>query len=136
MKRLVAVGSLLAFALTAFAQSTDEQKVLIPALKQVHRTYMSPDEFAKYKGAYDLSNGKTLYLVRRATRLFARVDEQSEHEITSAGTDKFQALDGKMVMELAFAQDDSVSGQLSYVDEMPAVAGLAPQLVTIQFAAR
>jgi hypothetical protein len=136
MKRLVAAGSLLAFALTAFAQSTGDQTVLVPGLKSVERSYMSPDEFSKYKGAYDLSNGKTLHLIRRHTRLFARVDEQSEHEITRSGNGRFQALDGKMDMQLVFADDESVSGQLSYVDERPAMAGLAPQLIQIQFASR
>jgi hypothetical protein len=135
MKRLVATGCLFALALTAYAQST-EQKVLIPASKEVQRTYMSPDEFGKYKGAYDLSNGKTLYLIRKAARMYARVDEQSEHEITRAGNGKFQALDGKMWMELVWANDDSVSGSLNYIDEAPSVAGLEPKVISIQFASR
>lgn len=136
MKRIVAAGSLFALALTAFAQSTAEQKVIIPASKEVQRTYMSPEDFAKYKGAYELSNGKTLYLTRRQTHLFAKVDDQSEHEIYRSGTGKFDAPDGKMSMELRFAADDSVSGELTYVDETPAVAGLAPQVISIQFASR
>jgi hypothetical protein len=136
MKRLVAVGSLFAFALTAFAQSSGEPKVMVPASKEIQRTYMSPDDFGKYKGAYSLSNGKTLYLVRKATRLFARVDEQSEHEITRSGSGKFQALNGKMWMELVFAPDDSVGGSLSYIDESATVAGVAPKITSIQFAAR
>ena len=135
MKRLVATGCLFALALTAFAQSTD-QKVLIPASKEVSRSYMSPDEFSKYEGAYDLSNGKTLYLVRKASRMFARVDEQSEHEITRAGNGKFQALDGKMWMELVWAHDDSVGGSLNYVDDSPSVAGLDPKVLSIRFASR
>jgi len=136
MKRIVAAGSLFALALTAYAQSTAEQKVLIPAAKEVQRTYVSADEFAKYKGAYELSNGKTLYLVRKHTRLFARVDEQSEHEIYRAGTGKFQAPDGMMAVDLVFADDDSVSGHLTYVDESPRTAGLAPQVISIEFASR
>lgn len=136
MKQIVAVGSLFALAITAFAQSSAEQKVLIPASKEIQRTYMAPEDFAKYKGAYDLSNGKTLYLIRRQTHMFAKVDDQSEHEIYRTGTGKFDAPDGKMSMELNFAADESVSGQLSYVDESPAVAGLAPQVINIQFASR
>ena len=135
MKRLVAAGSLFALALTAFAQSTGEQQVLVPASKAAQRLYMSPSEFEQYKGAYDLSNGKTLYLVRRAARMFARVDEQTSHEIKYTGHGSFEATDGKMSMNLVFA-DDSVSGQLSYVDESPAVAGLAPKLVNIQLASK
>ena len=135
MKRLVATGCLFALALTAYAQST-EQKVLIPASKEVQRTYMSPDEFSKYKGAYDLSNGKTLYLIRKATRMYAQVDDQSAHEITRAGNGQFQALDGKMWMELVWANDDSVSGSLNYVDEAPSVAGLEPKVISIRFASR
>lgn len=136
MKRLVAAGSLLAFALTAYAQSTGDQTVLVPASKAIQRSYMSPDEFNKYKGSYDLSNGKTLYLIRKHTRMFARVDEQSEHEITRSGNGEFLALDGKMSMNLVFAPDESVSGQLSYIEESPAVAGVAPKLIQIQFASR
>ena len=135
MKRLVATGCLFALALSAYAQST-EQKVLIPASKEVQRSYMSPDEFSKYNGAYDLSNGKTLYLIRKATRMYARVDEQSEHEITRAGNGKFQALDGKMWMELVWANDDSVSGSLNYVDESPSMAGLDSKVISIRFASR
>ena len=137
MKRLVAAGSLLAFALTAYAQSTGDQTVLVPAAKSVVRTYIAPDEFSKYKGAYDLSNGKTLWLIRKQTRIYAKVDDQSEHEITRTGSGKFAALDGKMAMELKFADDDSVSGHLSYVDEsMPAIAGVAPTVIEMQFASR
>ncbi len=135
MKRLVATGCLFALALTAYAEGSD-QTVLIPASKEVQRSYMSPDEFSKYKGAYDLSNGKTLYLIRKATRMYARVDEQSEHEITRAGNGKFQALDGKMWMELVWANDDSVGGSLNYVDEAPATAGLEPKVISIRFASR
>jgi len=135
MKRLVATGCLFALALTAYAQSTD-QTVLIPASKEIQRTYMAPSEFSKYRGAYDLSNGKTLYLIRKATRMYARVDEQSEHEITRAGNGKFQALDGKMWMELVWANDDSVSGSLNYVDESPSMAGLDSKVISIRFASR
>lgn len=138
MKRLVLTGSLCALALTAFAQNTSEQKVVVPASKEaaLQRSYMSPEDFARYKGAYSLSNGKTLYLIRKATRMYARVDEQSEHEITRSGRGKFQALDGKMWMALDFASDDSVSGELNYIDESPSVAGLGGTLVSVQFAAR
>jgi len=137
MKRLVAAGSLIAFALTAYAQSTGDQTVLVPAAKAVVRTYITPDEFNQYKGAYDLSNGKTLWLVRKQLRIYAKVDDQSEHEITRTGNGKFAALDGKMAMELVFAPDDSVSGHLSYVDEsMPAIAGVAPTVIEMQFASR
>lgn len=135
MKRLVATGCLFALALTAFAQSS-EQKVLIPASKEVQRTYMSPDEFNKFKGSYDLSNGKTLYLIRKATRMYAQVDDQTAHEITRAGNGQFQALDGKMWMELVWANDDSVSGSLNYVDEAPLTAGLEPKVISIRFASR
>ena len=136
MKRIVATGCAFALALSAFAQSSGEQTVLIPASKEVQRTYISPVEFSIYKGAYDLSNGKTLYLIRKQTRMYARVDDQTEHEITRTGRGKFQALDGKMSMELVLAPDDSVSGQLSYVDETPAIAGVAPRIISIQFASR
>lgn len=137
MKRLVAAGTLFALALTAFAQSTGEQTVVVPASKEaIKRTYMAPGDFLRYQGAYDLSNGKTLYLIRKATRMFARVDEQAAHEITSTGRDRFQALDGQMDMVLNVAIDDKVSGHLTYVDESPVVAGLPPRLVTIQIASR
>ncbi|WP_342117583.1 hypothetical protein [Pseudoduganella sp. OTU4001] len=132
MKRLVAAGCLFALAMSATAQSSGDQKVVIPASKdaQIQRNYMSPQDFAQYKGSYDLSNGKTLYLVRKQTRLYARVDEQTEHEITRAGYGKFQALDGTMSMHLVFAPDDSVSGELSFIDEQQRVAAGQPLQVT------
>lgn len=139
MKRLVAAGCLIALAMSANAQSSGDQKVVIPASKdtQVQRQYMAPQDFAKYKGSYDLSNGKTLHLTRKYTRLYAKVDEQTEHEITRAGDGKFQALDGTMSMHLVFAPDDSVSGELSYIDEQQRVAAGQPLQVTrIRFASR
>lgn len=138
MKRLAAAGCLLAFALTATAQSSGEQQVVVPASKaHVQRTYMAPGDFAQYKGAYDLSNGKILHLTRKQTRMYARVDQQTEHEITRAGPGKFQALDGSMSMHLVFAPDDSVSGELSYIDEEQRVAaGLPLQVTRIRIASR
>lgn len=139
MKRLVAVGSLFALALTAFAQSSGDQKVMVPALKdtQIQRSYMSPGDFARYKGSYELSNGKTLYLTRKATRMYAQVDEQTPHEITGSSNGKFQALNGNMSMHLVLAADDTVSGELHYIDEaQKSVAGLPLQATHVRFAAR
>lgn len=140
MKRLVAMGSLFALAITAFAQSSGEQQVVVPASKGavLQRTYMAPGDFAQYKGAYDLSNGKTLYLERKATRMYARVDQQTTHEITRSGNGKFRSLDGNsMEIHLVFAPDDSVSGELSYIDEQQrTISGLAPQVTRIRLASR
>ena len=138
MKRLAAAGCLLAFAMTAIAQSSGEQQVVVPASKaQLQRTYMAPGDFAQYKGSYDLSNGKTLHLTRKQTRMYARVDQQTEHEITRAGHGRFQALDGRMAMHLVFAPDDTVHGELSYIDEDQRVAaGQALQVTHIRIASR
>ncbi len=136
MKHLVATASLFALALTSWAQSTADQQVVVPASKAVQRSYMPADDFARYKGAYDLSNGKTLYLIRKATRMYAMVDQQTMHEITPTARDTFHALDGTMSMNLVRADDDSVSGHLSYIDEAPAVAGLRPQPTQIRVALR
>jgi hypothetical protein len=136
----VAVAGLFALAITAFAQSTGEQQVVVPAAKAtvLQRTYMAPGDFARYKGQYDLSNGKTLYLERKATRLYARVDQQSTHEITPLARGKFRSLDGNsMAMHLVIADDETVSGELSYIDESQRpVAGMAPQVTRIRFASR
>lgn len=139
MKRLVAVSSLFALALTAFAQTSGDQQVVVPALKeaQIQRSYMSPGDFARYNGSYELSNGKTLYLTRKATRMWAQVDEQTPHEITGSSSGKFQALNGNMAMHLVFAADDTVSGELHYIDEtQKSVAGLPLQATHVTFAAR
>ncbi|WP_374585857.1 hypothetical protein [Pseudoduganella sp.] len=137
MKRLVAACSLFALAFTAFAQSSGDQKVVVPALKeaQIQRSYMSPSDFARYKGSYELSNGKTLYLTRKATRMYAQVDEQTPHEIIGSTNGKFQALNGNMAMHLVIASDDTVSGELHYIDEAQKVAGL-PLVTHVRFAAR
>ena len=137
MKRLVAACSLFALAFTAFAQSSGDQKVVVPALKeaQIQRSYMSPGDFARYKGSYELSNGKTLYLTRKATRMYAQVDEQTPHEIIGSTNGKFQALNGNMAMHLVIASDDTVSGELHYIDEAQKVAGL-PLVTHVRFAAR
>jgi hypothetical protein len=136
MKHLVATASLFALALTAWAQNTGEQQVVVPASKAVQRSYMPADDFARYKGAYELSNGKTLYLVRKATRIYAMVDQQTMHEITRTARDTFHALDGTMSMNVVRDDDDTVSGHLSYIDEAPAVAGLPPQSTRVEVALR
>jgi hypothetical protein len=68
--------------------------------------------------------------------MYARVDEQGEHEITRSGNGQFLALDGKMWMELVWDNGNSVSGSLNYVDESPSVAGLEPKVISIRFASR
>lgn len=137
MKWLVAAGSFGMLALAAFAQGTDDQQVLVAASKEaIKRAYISPQEFDKYKGEYDLANGKTLYLTRKTTRTYARVDDQAEHEITCTGTGKFQAIDGQMSMQLVLAAGYTVSGELRYVDEDRKAAGLPEQMTHIRFASR
>jgi len=137
MKRLVAAGGFFALALTASAQNTD-QTVVVPASKEatLQRVYTSPEDFRLYKGEYSLSNGKALHLTRQGARMYARVDQQPEHEIIRTGEGKFLALDGKMSMQIAWDGPGSVSGELSYIDESRPVAGLPPARITISLASR
>lgn len=137
MKRLVAAGGLLVLVAAAYAQSTVNQQVVVPAYKAtLKRIYTPPDDFRQYKGDYALSNGKTLTLSRQHTRMYARIDQQAEHEIVRTGEGKFQALDGQMSMDLAWSGTDSVSGELTYVDESPTVADVPPRVVTLHLANR
>lgn len=131
----------LAFSILALplqAQNTVE-RVVIPPLKnvEINRHFTSAEDFQKYKGSYELSNGKDLTLRRATTRMYARVGSQTEHEIVRTGRGVFSALDRTMHIQLNLDEPGEVTGSLTYIDEeMQKLGGLSPEEAVVTTAMR
>lgn len=123
-----AFGALLgALALTATAQTPDT--VRIPATGQhfvlpEHPYHLSEADLYTYKGDYDLSNGKTLYLSRRGYTLYAEVGNEGRHRLVAAAAGKFVALDRQLEMELNEHDDGTITGTLTMVVPSSQVSGV------------
>lgn len=121
MKKLVLISLLSLVSMTATAQTapSDETATIIGAMPrielptQIHR--MDSDEFYKFRGSYDLSNGKTLSLYNRGLKMYGAVDNQERHEIVATSANAFVALDRQMKMRIDFHDDGSVGGELVMV---------------------
>jgi hypothetical protein len=137
MKLYLAAAGLCMLAAGAAAQTGTgaEQSVVVPAQKQItaERRLISPQEYYQYQGAYALSNGQTLTLSRGAVRLYAQIGQQPRQEIHWQGDGRFSSADGSLAMNIAWTDDDTATGELSY---MPRMAGTQALHFTLSLAAR
>jgi len=122
MKTWILAGTLGVCALLANAQSLpDSQTVVIPGGRlqtielPAHRHFMNAQEFAPFRGGYELANGQVLYL-RNASSIgafmYARIDNQEEHRIIASSSDSFVALDQQLAMRIDLRDDGSVGGEV------------------------
>lgn len=121
MKKLILISILSALSLAATAQSasdTDtvtisgaEQKITLPS----NYSKMWPEDFYAYKGSYDLSNGKSLFVFSRGSKMYAQVEDQPGHEIVAATSNTFVALDKQLKMTIDLHDNGDVSGELLMV---------------------
>lgn len=122
----------------AWAQS-DAGQVIIPALKnaEIKPVRIELLDFDLYKGTYELSNGKSMELWRkRSGRMYARVANQSIHEIIATSEGTFVALDRSMHMQLEYDRG-YFNGTMSYVDEdRQKAAGPSGESAVVQVALR
>lgn len=140
MKKLILASLLGTSALFAFAQTAPDT-VTVPghALRIDAPTsirHMDKDEFYRFKGAYDLSNGQTLSLTRGATRMYAEIDDQGKHEIVATGQGEFVALDRQLKMTLEPQDDNDMRGELLMMVPAKAMADGTlgqPQLLVASF---
>ncbi|SFU73076.1 hypothetical protein [Pseudoduganella namucuonensis] len=79
-------------------------------------------DFGMYQGAYDLANGKTLYLVAQGKRMYAQIDDGDRHELAAAPRGAFVALDRQMRMRFERLDSGELGGEL-LLARTPEVAG-------------
>lgn len=139
-------GVLLAIAasLATTAEITPaEETVNIPAPAQTielpaRRYHMARQDFDEFRGAYDLSNGQTLYLTHSGISMYAEIDHQGTHRIVAASPNSFVALDRQLKMHIDWKEDGTVGGELTMVVPRKQIAGsaAAPQQEVIVYAFR
>jgi len=120
MRTLVSALILLALPLSATAQApapTESVTVTGSAytIDLQGTRIMFPDEFYKFTGSYDLSNGKTLSLYNRGYKKFATLDGEVAHEIVATSSNSFVALDRQLKMKILIGAYGDVSGELYMV---------------------
>lgn len=114
MKRLL-IPTLLGFlALAATAQTQPDSEVRIRGSQievpaQPFRMWQS--DFDVYAGEYDLSNGETMKLISRGTKMYAEIGDRPRTEVLAAKHNEFVAIDRQFKMTLARHWDD-VSGEV------------------------
>jgi len=116
MKNLVLILIASMCSLAAMAQTAPDNGAVtitaplrIDAPSQYHR--MHPDEYYDYLRSYDLSNGMTLNLFGRGTKIYAEVGEQGRHELVATAQNVFVAMDQQLKMTINLHGDDA-SGEL------------------------
>jgi hypothetical protein len=134
MKKSILATLLGAFALAtlplASAQTmpaAQDDTVTIPAPSAIAAPgpgrYMDPVEFGHYKGGYSLSNGQTLMLTRRGTRMYAEIEDQGAHQIVVTAPDTFVALDRQLQVRFEFDSLGDVGGEVLMMVPSRGVAG-------------
>ncbi|MGK5080837.1 hypothetical protein [Janthinobacterium sp. HLX7-2] len=120
----------LAVASTAATAQTlpPEQTVTVPGRSlrievPEHPRYMMREDFKKFVGAYDLSNGDTLQLRLAGAVMYARIGNQEEHRIVATDHNAFVALDRQLRVRIDHNDDGSVGGELVMVVPSQNVAG-------------
>lgn len=120
MRRLVSGLILLALSLAATAQpqsTTESVTVTGPAntIDLQGQRMMTQEEFYKFTGSYDLSNGRTLSLFTRGATKFAALDGEERHAIVATSSNSFVALDKQLKMRIEQGTNGDVSGELYMV---------------------
>jgi hypothetical protein len=80
---------------------------------------MQPDEFGKYVGSYELSNGKSLSLFLRGQKKYAMIDDEAMHEIVATRANTFVAKDQQLMMTIDRKEDGDAGGEVLFVTAQP-----------------
>lgn len=130
MKKLAFISALGALALAggAFAQTGGSETVTIsgPAHKieiPERHSHMWPEDYRNYQGGYSLSNGKTLSISARGTRMYAEVDDMGKHELVATAANTFVSKDKKLEMTISLHENGEPTGELYMM--VPAAAPVA-----------
>jgi hypothetical protein len=138
----LATVALLIVAPVAQAQEQDTISVPVPANElridlPDHHKKMWPNDYEAYKGAYTLSNGKTLSIVGRGSNMYAYVDNDRHHKIAAVGPNTFVALDRQLKMQINLRDGGEPDGWVTMV--VPAQRLSSGEIVpekTVSFAMR
>lgn len=139
MKRYILfsiLGALPFVASTQTAPEVDTVTIVRPAYTitlpgQIYR--MPLDQFAEYRGMYDLSDGQTLSVYNRGRIMYAGFVGKGGHEIVATGPDTFVARDKMLKMRIENHMNGEVSGEVYYVVPGAMQAGSAERIVMAQF---
>ena len=75
----------------------------------VSRVHMNDDQFAGFKGQYQLSNGKVLTVSSNNTRYFAQIDGQRAVEIVPTSDKSFMSANSGIALTFAVHPDGFAS---------------------------
>jgi hypothetical protein len=106
------------------ATSSETQSVTIGAMSPKYDVtqgvrQMSPDEFGKYTGSYDLSNGKSLSLFSRGLKKYAVIQGEARHEIVATRGNTFVSTDKQLKMTIDKLDNGDAKGELLIASAQP-----------------
>jgi hypothetical protein len=139
MKKFVLLTLLGAMTLTSVAQTaTKDETVTISGSKaeMMHATRsMSPSEFGRFTGSYELSNGNSLALFSRGLKKFAALHGEAWHEIVATSDNSFVAKDHQLKLDIYREDDGTVHGDLYLPRDVAQTADnqAGQQLVKVAF---
>lgn len=139
MKATLLTALLCVLPLAAGAQSTEsrDSTVRVPAPWSIdlpdHALGMVLTNFDSYQGAYDLSDGRVLYLTSRGHAMYAQIGDQDKVRVVGATADSFVAVDRSLKLSLNHRMDGEVRGDVLYIPHSSALAGLPVKPVLLTF---
>ena len=133
MKKLAFVAAIGALAMAggAYAQSGDSDSVTIsgPAHKieiPDGNSQMRPENYYDYQGGYNLSNGKTLVISSRGSKMYAEVGDMGRHEMVATARNTFVAKDKKLEVTIDLHANAEPTGVLYMMVPVTAQEVVAP----------
>lgn len=111
MKKLVLFLAACSFSFSASAQ-TPSEAVTITANPAAASYRMTQQDFAHYKGVYDLSNGQTLALYNRSGQMYVELGDQERRTIVATGTNSFTTADKQLRMRIELQANGEVRGEV------------------------
>ena len=133
---LILTASVLLLVSTQTAMAADVVVISGKKADVADQSYkMHMEDFLFYKGAYDLSNGKSIAVYNQGLRMFAQLDGQDRQEIFATSRDTFASANQQMKMRIELLANGNVRGEVQYRDTNPgtASAGNGEQLVLATF---
>lgn len=119
MKTLLIASALALAAAAASAQPTSNTVTITsnqPTIDLPSRPFiMHAQEFRKYIGSYDLSNGKSLHLYVRAGTKYAAIEGGEEHALVAASDNAFVAKDRQLAVTIDLHEGGEVGGEVLMV---------------------
>ncbi len=121
MKALFAASFLALVAASASAQPPSNGNAVTitshqPAIDLPSSPFiMHAQEFGRYVGSYDLSNGKSIHLFVRAGTKYAALEGEAEHVLVAASDNSFVAKDRQLAVTIELHEDGQVSGEVLMV---------------------